>query len=213
MRTGLLVVIAFLALFPCCVFGQWIPVSANETSTEDVIGPDGQVTSHRVVKQRYYRSSSGSILVQDIANDGTNAAMTAFLLDYSNTLRSYVINYQGLRAIDNQRPLRKLPAPWTRADIHNDKILGEEVVEGIPCVILPIYAHYGFRGPPVLIGKAWVAPDYNHLIVKEDSTDPQPGGISVHLVRELHDISAGIEPDPALFATDAESLKRAAALR
>jgi hypothetical protein len=209
MRTTWMIV-GLVVLLGSPVFGQWVPIKGTRTSTIQIIGTDGRVTSHRETHERYFRSSSGSILIQHVAEDGGNRAASGLLLDSGNSGKSYQVDYSGAVANDLHRPAKPVPAR-TGADLATAKQqeeLEESTYNGMKCLIASIKIT-GSDGKKTTIGKGWAVPDYNFLMVKEDTIRPLPDGRYVHTVREMGDLEAGVEPDPALFATDSSAIKRA----
>ena len=78
-------------------------------------------------------------------------------------------------------------------------------VDGVDCFMVPIY-DTGVNRTRVLIGKAWLAPAYNNLIMREEVTRTQPDGSRRHIVRAFK-IKDQKEPDPTLFARDRAAIK------
>ena len=203
---------ASLLCLGCPAWAQWVPLNGTQTSTTQVLSADGRVISHRETQERYFRSSSGSVLVQQIADDGTNLPTSGLLLDHGNTRKSYVVDYRAAKAIDKHRPA-PASAPMTQAKLPvllapGQSAPAEEQVNGVRCVIIPIYVQNP-NGSRKLIGRAWAAPDYNYAMMKEDSTRTLPDGRLIHTSRELKNVTAGVEPDAVLFATDAASVRQA----
>jgi hypothetical protein len=200
-----------VVLLGSSVYGQWVPIKGTRTTTIQIIGTDGRVTSHQETHERYFRSSSGSILIQHVADDGSNRATTGLLLDSGRSGKSYQVDYAGGAVNDLHRPAKRVPAR-TRADLataKQQKELEDCTISGVQCVIASIKI-VGSDGKKTTIGKGWSLPDYNFLMVKEDTIRSLPDGRYVHTVREMQDLEAGVEPDSALFGTDANSIKGAA---
>jgi len=202
------VVLAVMVVFFCgAALAQWMPVSGAQTSTVETISSSGKLINHQESTERYFRRSSGSVLIQKMANDGSNLPKSATLLDNGNTGKSYSINYETGAVVDKHRPAR----PYTSSDLLPASAgsgLQQETVNGVPCVVVPSY-RMNPDGTKTLLGRAWLAPQYNYLMIKEDSIHPSSNGGAVHIHKELHDITGGIEPDAALFKVDATSVKRA----
>lgn len=211
MRTIILFVLA-CACTPA--LAQWVPVTATETTTIDVTDSAGKLTSHRVAHDRYFRSQSGSILVQHLSGPAGDKLESATLLDYGNTGKAYAIAYNDLAVMEKGRALA--PAfPRTRADIrpeYEKNILGRESLQGIECLILPVYSYDRQTRSERLSGRVWVAPDFNFVVLKEDSTEVSPDGSLVHIVKEKKHVRIDVEPDRVLFSTDKQSLKQALTL-
>jgi hypothetical protein len=188
-------------------WAQWMPVSGAQTSTLDTISADGKIVNHQESRERYFRRSSGSVLIQQMADDGSNLPKRATLLDNGGTGKSYSINYETGVAVDRHRPAR----PYTSSDLLPASAasgMRQETVNGVPCVVVPSYRQNP-DGTKTLLGQAWLAPQYNYLMIREDSVHPSPGGGSVHVHKELRNITGGVEPDAALFKADTASVKRA----
>ena len=199
-----------LMLCGCPAFGQWVPLSGTQTSTVETLSADGRVTGHRVTKERYYRASSGSVLVQQMANDGSNVPAAGTLIDYGKTGKTYSLNYRSGAAVDKHRPARPM-RPMTRADLappSEKNGMREETVKGVRCVVAPVYK-VNANGTRTLIGHGWAAPEYNFLMVKQDTVRSLSDGRMVHVVREMENVTAGAEPEPRLFKLDPDSVKRA----
>jgi hypothetical protein len=176
----------------------------------ETISANGRVTDHRETQERYHRASSGSILIQQMANDGSNVPTSAVLLDHGKTGKTYSLNYQTGAVVDKHRPARPMP-PKTRSDLpsaKNQNSTAEETINGVRCVAAPVYM-VNANGTRTLIGRGWAAPDYNFLMVKQDTVRPLPDGRRIHVVRQMRNITAGVEPDATLFRLDSDSVKRA----
>ena len=202
-----------LAVFGGRAFAQWVPLSGTQTTTVRISTADGKTTSYEQHVERFYRKSNGSVLIQQIPNDGSNTPVSAILLDQGGTHKSYDLDYVGGRAVDRHRPAENAP-PQTRAFLAAAKPenrLPEATVNGIRCVVKPVSLATA-DGSLKTIGKVWLAPDYNFLLIKENTVQPLPGGGAMHIARELHNLSVGVEPDATLFATDMAAIKRARTL-
>jgi hypothetical protein len=66
--------------------------------------------------------------------------------------------------------------------------------------MVPVY-DTGPNRTRLLIGKAWLAPAYNNLVMREDVVRTSPTGGKLHVVREFK-VTGQTEPDPSLFSTD-----------
>jgi hypothetical protein len=203
--------LAIVLLAAEAVVAQWAPVSAKQVTTTDIISGT-RVKSHRVVRERYVRASSGAFLIQHLTADG-KTPKTATLFDSAKTHNSYLLDYQGASAVDLRRPV-KIPPPPPKGNLSPEQkkeIIGEENVHGVHCLISPLYA-FDASGNKRMIGRVWAAPDYDFLMVRQDSTQVLADGNVMHIVRELQEISAGTEPDSALFTIDPVSIKKAATI-
>jgi hypothetical protein len=76
--------------------------------------------------------------------------------------------------------------------------LGEETVNGFPCLIHSIFMIAD--GKKQLIGKAYDSAEYG-LHIREDAVIEPPGGPRAHRIVELYDIQF-VEPDPKEFALE-----------
>jgi hypothetical protein len=192
---------------------QWVPLSSTQTTTVQVTTAAGKTISYEQRVERYHRKSNGSVLIQQIPNDGSNTPVSAILLDQAGTHKSYKLDYVNGVAVDRHRPVDSA-LPRTRAFLaaaRPEDRPPEETVNGIRCVVKPVSLVQP-DGSLKTIGKVWLAPDYNFLLIKEDTMHPLKGGGSMHIAREVHNLAAGVEPDDALFARDAETIKRARTL-
>jgi hypothetical protein len=180
---------------------QWVPVSGRIVTTTEAIASDGTVNTKWTTTSQYARSSSGSVLVQRIGRSGKPASAT--LLDYGNSQRSYELTYHGGKINSLHQPLDRDYAahPPIGMTAAQQKIsLGNEKVDGVDCFMVPIY-EVGVNRSRVLIGKAWMAPSMNNLIMKEDVVRSSPDGSKRHIVRKFT-VTSRSEPDHTLFATD-----------
>ncbi|MGD0446626.1 MAG: hypothetical protein ABSA39_22045 [Edaphobacter sp.] len=150
---------------------------------------------------QYSRSSSGSVLIQRLGRSGKPA--TGTLIDYGKSKRVYSLTYNDGKVNDTHHALDRgyAAAPPTGPTVtHQKSSLGTEKVNGIDCFIVPVYDISPTRERS-LIGKAWLAPGFNNLVVKEDVMRPKLGGSKRHIVREFT-VTSQNEPDPSLFSTD-----------
>jgi len=180
---------------------QWMPVSGHIVTRTEVLGQNGSVSSKWTTTSQYSRSSSGSTLVQRIGRSGKPASAT--LLDYGNTQKEYSLSYQSGRVTDTHHAVdhQFIAHPPTGLSPEQKKVsLGNDKVNGVDCFIVPIY-EVGINRTRVLIGKAWLAPAYNNLVMREDVIRTSPFGSKKHMVREFT-ITNQKEPEPSLFSTD-----------
>ncbi len=200
-------VVGFVLLMAIEAFCQQTPFSATETHTLQVISPDGRITEHKVTQRRYFHSSSGATLTQDLSPD--KVPIRAQLTDYGRTKKAYLIDYVNERAQVERELGDRMVLPRSRSDVKN--ALGSEIVHRFECLILPSYLT-DERGRKELIGTGCIAPELNFLRIKEDITMKLKDGRSERIVTELEDIRVGDEPDPSLFAIDSASIRRAKSL-
>lgn len=180
---------------------QWVPLSARVVTTTDSIAADGTINDSWKTTSTYLRSSSGSVLTQRLGRSGKPASGT--LLDYGASQRAYSLTYQNGHVDDMHHPLDRQYAahpPTAMTPAHKQVSLGNEKVDGIDCFIVPVY-ETGPNRTRVVVGKAWLAPAFNNLILREDVTRLRPDGSKRHILRELKILSQA-EPDPALFSTN-----------
>jgi hypothetical protein len=120
----------------------------------------------------------------------------------------YALTYSTGKVHDMRRPLNSRYAaqpPTSMTPAHKKVSLGNDKLDGVDCFMVPIY-DTGPNRSRILIGKAWLAPAYNNLIMKEEMTRIQPNGGKRHIVR-VFKIKDQKEPDAKLFARDRESVK------
>lgn len=215
-RIHLLVLLALGALLGgCYAFAQeFVPLIADQTLTTTNYRPDGSIKEYRVTHQRVFRSRAGAILIQNLSDDPNHVPKTATLIDYAKTLKAFSISYSSAQAIDqNLKPLKR-PTPKTRAEMSVTELtsrLGEpeQIISGFSCVIIPGYQSDA-NGSRIVIGRAWIAPDLNMFLLKEESVVPFRDGRKMKMHRETTKLNVGVDPDPALFETDPNSIRRAA---
>jgi hypothetical protein len=185
---------------------QWVPVTGRITTTTEVIASDGTVATKWTTKSRYSRSASGSVLIQRLGRSGKPA--TATLLDYGNSGKAYTLTYSTGQIHDIRRPLnaRYATQPPTGMTAEHKKVtLGNETLDAVATFKVPIY-DTGPNRSRILIGKAWLAPAYNNLIMKEEVTRTEANGSKRHIVR-VFKIKDQKEPDVTLFARDRKTIK------
>lgn len=185
----------FKTLFACLalVFGcasdslaQFTPVVAKIKIRHYRTQSDG---TEKVVKVRegfYYRSSAGDEMQTDFSVNEKRERREPGKSHYqdASTGRIYSLNHNFRKAELHQQV--QLPLlPKTAAD--PDSILGEEVVNGLNCVALPVV-----NADEKPIGKYWVSLDVDLTVKRALSL---PGGRHVW---ELYDIEF-TEPEPSKF--------------
>jgi hypothetical protein len=193
MRTWLLVLMT--AATGVFAIGQtvWTPVVADQRTTTEILGSNGEVVSRNQTEGAYMRTSSGSVLPQKYRIvDGKKIAISSTLLDYDQTHKAYTISYDRHQAIEKRR-LSSAPkqAPATT------NVIGEETISGVHCVVEPVLTYV--NGKYTQIGKIWVSPENDNLIMKEDTFDSIPDGTRVHVQQELYNVQLYQEPDAKLF--------------
>ena len=155
-----------LAALTGAASAQWVPVTGRIVTTTEAIGSDGTVAQKFTTVSQYSRASSGSVLVQRVGRSGKPA--TATLLDYGKTQKAYSLTYNGGRVTDTHHPLDRNYAahpPTGMSPAHQKISLGNEKVNGVDCFIVPVY-DAGPNRSRVLVGKAWLAPAYNNLVMR-----------------------------------------------
>jgi hypothetical protein len=200
MRSASLTALLLMALSGAAA-AQWVPVSGRIVTTTQVLNADGSIANKWTTSSRYSRSSSGSVLVQHIGRSGKPA--TATLLDYGGSQKVFTFAYQNGQVVDKHLPLDRGYAshpPTGITNVQKTISLGTDKVNGVDCFIVPVY-DVGPNRTRVLIGKAWLAPAYNNLVMREDTVRTSPFGGKRHIVKEMK-ISSQNEPDASLFSTD-----------
>jgi hypothetical protein len=185
---------------------QWVPVTGRIIVTTEAIASDGTVNAKWTTTSRYSRSSSGSVLIQRIGRSGLPAVAT--MMDYGKSGKAYSVTYSTGQVSDMHRPLDSQYGshPPTGMSPASQKIsLGNDKVDGVDCFMMPLY-DTGPNRSRVLIGKAWMAPAYNNLIMREEMTRVLPDGGKRHVVREFK-MKDQKEPDAKLFARDRATVK------
>ena len=180
---------------------QWVPVTGRVVTTTTTIGPDGSIGPKWTTVSQYSRSSSGSVLVQRIGRSGKPAMAT--LMDYGKTQKVYTLTYSGGQVTDMHRALDHDYAahpPKSMSTAQQKISLGNDKINGVDCFIVPVF-DVGPNRSRVQVGKAWLAPAFNNLVMREDLTRVSPYGSRRHIVREFK-ITGQSEPDTSLFSTD-----------
>ncbi|MGA9885216.1 MAG: hypothetical protein WBQ34_15990 [Candidatus Acidiferrales bacterium] len=184
---GLSVGLVVLLLSPVA-YGQ--AITARTRVTMELIGPNGNVTASHIRDGVYYRTSAGDTLTQYTTMDGApitgELAWATMLknglnyqLDYAKH-RAYAISLPKFTPLTNVPKSRGVPSS----------------VEGIPCMLLPVYQ--GNAGTVTRVGSSCYSKTYN-LTLKTDSTITGSNGRSARNVIEMYAIRIGMEPDPKLF--------------
>jgi hypothetical protein len=184
---------------------QWVPVSGRIVTTTEVLKADGTVESKWTTASQYVRSSSGSVLVQHVGRSGKPG--TATLLDYGSLQKAYTLTYQNGQVVDNHLPLDRQYAahpPVGMTEAQKKILIGADKVNGVDCFVVPVY-DIGPNRTRVFIGKAWLAPAYNNLVMREDVVRTTPFGGKKHILKEMK-ITNQNEPDRSLFSTDRKAV-------
>jgi len=168
------------------------PLVAKRRVVRDVLDSQGNVVKHSETFGSYLRNSSGSVIEQEYSlQSGKLAVESGQLKDYSRH-KIYELIYRNHEA----QELADLPGePHPEYLANASSALGQETVNGIPCLIHSIYMIAG--GQKRLIGKAYASAEYG-VNVREDAVIEPPGGPRTHQVVELYDFQT-VEPDPKEF--------------
>ncbi len=164
------------------------PISAKIKVTRVVLRDGAEVSRSEKVGS-FFRAKNGSVLTQWL--DAEGRPTEGELVD-NLSLAQYNIQYASKRVL-KVRALKKavLPAPPPQ----NGKSLPTDVVDGVPCTVMPVTLLEGLTSQD--IGTACLAAEYG-LTVKLDYKKPQGDGTSVHTTRLIYNISVE-EPPPELF--------------
>jgi hypothetical protein len=174
---------------------QVTPVVAKQRIVQDVLDSQGNVVSHSETLGRYLRNSAGSSITQTYSALGSKATIRSGQLEDYGRHKIYVLDYERRQAVE-RADLPDGPHPEYLANAGS--ALGEETVNGLPCLIHSIFMKSG--GKKQLIGKAYDSAKYG-LHVKQDAIIEPPGGPRTHRVVELYDVQF-VEPDPREFALE-----------
>jgi hypothetical protein len=171
---------------------QITPVVAKRRVIRDVLDADGNVVSHSLTLGRYLRNSAGSTVTQSYSTqDGVTAIRWGELDDYSQR-KIYQLNYERREAVELGD---LLDGPHPEYLANTKSALGEETVNGFPCLIHSVYMVAD--GTKHLIGKKYDSAKYG-LEIREDAVIEPTGGPRTHQVIELYDIQF-MDPDPEEF--------------
>jgi len=196
MKSALYYLIGLTILGATLCSAQFTPVVAKQRMIQDELDADGNVVRHSETLGTYLRNSSGATLTQTYSFlNGKRELESGQLFDFDRH-KVYALDYQRHEAV-GRLDLPHKPRPDYMRNARN--VLGEETVEGIHCVIGPIF-QLRDNGTKRQIGRAWNSPEYS-LSVKRDSILEPPGGPRTHQIVELYDISF-VEPDPNEFALE-----------
>lgn len=158
------------------------PVVAKQRTVRDVLDSDENVVSHTETLGRYLRNSAGSTVTQTYSTRaGETAIRWGQLEDYSRH-KLYQLNYEKHEAVELADLLHG-PHPEYLANAKS--ALGEETVNGFPCLIHSVYMIAD--GKKQLIGRKYDSAKYG-LQIKEDAIIEPTGGPCTHQIVELYDI-------------------------
>jgi hypothetical protein len=206
MNYRLLAMLGFLSTG--VVNAQWIPIIADQTTTIQQFDESGNSLSTGTYHSRYLRSSSGNVVYQTLGSTGK--PRTAQMVVYDGKRGLYKVDYmkgkvqETLRRVVQQR-LRSSEADLTPLERAN--IIGHESVNNIECVVEPMY-RVGPNRTRIRVGKAWVAPKYNFLTIKQDYVVPLAEGGEKRYTVTLSNITTDREPDAEEFARDRVTIIR-----
>ncbi len=186
--------LACLTLVFGCVadsLAQFTPVVAKIKIRHYRTQSDGKEEVVKVREGFYYRSSAGDEMKTDFSVNENGERRELGKSHYVNasTGKIYSLKHNVGKAELHQK-IQSPRLPRTAAG--PDNILGEEVINGLSCVALPV-----INADEETIGKFWVSPDVALTVKREMSL---PGGRHVW---ELYDIQF-TEPDPAKFGFSSE---------
>jgi hypothetical protein len=196
MKSALSCLIAASTLSATLCFAQFTPVVAKQRTVQDVLDENGKVLMHEEALETYLRNSKGATLTQTYSVlDGKPMLESGRLFDFDRH-KEYVLEYRRSQAI----PHLDLPQKPGPDFLRNAKgSLGEETINGIQCVIDPMYQLME-DGTRRQIGKVWNSRELG-LSIRQDSILEPSGSPRIHEVVELYDISF-VEPDPNEFDLD-----------
>jgi hypothetical protein len=192
MRTIALCLIISATLSAALCQAQITPVVAKQRTVSDVLDSDGNVVSHIETLGRYLRNSAGSTVTQTYSPHGGETAIRWGQLEDYGRHKLYQLNYEKREAVE-LGDLFDGPHPEYLANAKS--ALGEETVNGFPCLIHSVYMITD--GKKYLIGKKYDSAKYG-LQIKEDAIIEPPGGPRTHQIVELYDIQF-VDPDPKEF--------------
>jgi hypothetical protein len=199
MRTLALSLIVSTALSAALCEAQIAPVVGKQRIVRDVTDPEGKLVSHSVTLRKYLRNSAGSTITQTYSAQGGEAEILSGQFEDYSRRKIYQLNYGNHEAVE----LADLPSgPHPEYLAGTKSALGEETVNGFPCLIHPTYLISD--GTKRLIGKAYDSARYG-LHIKEDNTF-EFSGTRTHEIVELYDIQF-VEPDPKEFELEGFSFK------
>lgn len=195
MRPISLFLIALATVGAALCQSQVTPVVAKQRIVRDVWDPQGKLIGHTETSGRYLRNSSGSTVTQEYSSEeGKMVIRSGQMEDYSRH-KIYALSYERHEAVE-RGDLLDGPHPEYLANA--SQALGEETVNGLPCLIHGIYET--IDGKKRLIGKAYDSAEYG-LEIKDDAMIETRGGARTHRVIELYDVQF-VEPDPKEFALE-----------
>jgi len=196
MKSALYCLIGLTTLGATRCSAQFTPVVAKQRTVQEELDANGNVVRHYETLETYMRNSSGATLTQTYSVlDGKRALESGQLFDFDRH-KEYALNYRSHEAIGRMDLPHKPRSDYMR---NARNVLGEETVNGIHCMIGPIF-QITADGTKRQIGRAWNSPEYS-LSVKRDSIVELFGGSRTHVITELYDISF-VEPDPNEFDLD-----------
>jgi hypothetical protein len=195
MRPVALCLFVLVAISAALCQAQVTPVIAKQRIIQDVLDAQGNVVSHSETLGRYLRNSAGSTITQTYSSLGGKPAIRWGQLEDYSRHKIYTLDYERHQAME-QLDLPAGPHPEYLANASS--ALGEETVNGIPCLIHSIFVIADRKKQ--LIGRAYDSAEYG-LHIKEDAIVEPPGGPRTHRIVELYDIQV-VEPDPKEFALE-----------
>ncbi len=195
MRRIALCLIVLVTLGAALTQAQVTPVIAKQRIVHDVLDSQGNVVGHSETLGVYLRNSAGSVVTKNYSSvNGKTSIRSGQLEDYGRH-KIYALNYEKREAVE-LADLAHAPHPEYLASERT--ALGEETVDGLPCLIHSVFMDAD--GKQQLIGKKYDSAEYG-LNIKEDAIFELPGAPPTRRITELYDISF-VEPDPKEFALD-----------
>jgi|SRR5579863_1171423 hypothetical protein len=195
MRATALCSTILIAMGAICCQAQVSPVVAKQRKILDTLDSQGNVVSHRVTLAIFLRNSDGSTLTKSYTSTGGVASIRSGQLEDYSRHKLYALDYLKYQAVP-VADLRDGPHPEYLASTIS--ALGEETVNGLPCLIHPVWVK--LNGERHQIGKTYDSAEYG-LRVKEDAIIEPPEGPRTHLIEELYDIQI-VDPDPKEFTLE-----------
>lgn len=169
-------------LFGCAVdsLAQFTPVIAKVRVSEYRTQPDGSERSKMLSTGFFYRSSAGDVMQtrfrsalsgtrKDLGRSTYYNASERKHYSIDHNIKSVELEYQSKRSIP--------PTVFTNQDSVKNA-LGEETVQGVRCVIIPIR-----NSDEEITGKVWLALNIPLLRVKTERTHN-----NIRRIWELYDI-------------------------
>jgi hypothetical protein len=197
MNANRLSTLALLGLALGSLQAQSTPFTAKQRIVQDEIDSSGKIIRHRETLGAYFRNSAGSTVSQTYSRlNGKSQLESGRLFDYDRRT-FYAVDYQR----HTLTKLGELPDHPPREHVLSPSDgLGEETINGIQCVIKPIFQV--IDGHRKEIGRVWTSIEHN-IAVRQDAVLEPVAGPRTHQIIELYDISF-VDPNPNEFAIEEE---------